>query len=460
LSVSSCRIARLLASIATVVLSLPCAIAAHDIPSDVLVQVFVKPSGTHLQLLVRLPLDSLLNINLPKRGVDYLDLAYIEPSLRDAAKATADAIALYEDGVELTHPAIGDVRVALPSDKSFESYEQALVHVQGARLPVDAEVVWNQGFFDAALTYDVRSDRSAFAIHPRVGSLAPRVITELRFLPPNGAVRAFELKGDAGLVQLEPRWHQVALTFVKSGFVHILDGTDHLLFLFCLVIPLRRFRGLVSVVTAFTVAHSITLIASAYQIAPRGAWFPPVIDTLIAASIVVVALDNILTTDVRHRWVIAFGFGLAHGFAFSFALRPTLQLAGTHLLTSILSFNFGVELGQLFVLAMLVVVLVLFFQYAVAERMGIIVLSALVCDISWHRMIDRATILTAIAWPTSDLVEMARWATGAALAASAVVFLVGLGRHLLVTRRDQPLAIEPNPDKHAPGPQVSRQNSF
>jgi len=69
-------------------------------------------------------------------------------------------------------------------------------------------------------------------------------------------------------VQLDPRWHQAALQFVKLGFFHILDGTDHLLFLVCLVIPFRRFRSLVAVVTAFTVAHSITLIASAYNLAP------------------------------------------------------------------------------------------------------------------------------------------------------------------------------------------------
>ena len=81
---------------------------------------------------------------------------------------------------------------------------------------------------------------------------------------------------------------------MKLGFCHILDGTDHLLFLFCLVIPFRRFRSLVAVVTAFTVAHSITLIASAYNLAPDALWFPPLIETLIATSIVYMALENIV----------------------------------------------------------------------------------------------------------------------------------------------------------------------
>src|ERR1051326_8945271 len=91
-----------------------------------------------------------------------------------------------------------------------------------------------------------------------------------------------------------PSWTQAAGQFVKLGFEHILDGTDHLLFLFCLVIPFRRLRSLVAVVTSFTVAHSITLIASAYNIAPDALWFPPLIETLIATSIVYMALENIV----------------------------------------------------------------------------------------------------------------------------------------------------------------------
>ena len=84
--------------------------------------------------------------------------------------------------------------------------------------------------------------------------------------------------------------------FIELGFFHILDGTDHLLFLLCLVIPFRRFARCFPVVTAFTVAHSITLIASAYGFAPDALWFPPLIETLIAISIVYMALENIVGT--------------------------------------------------------------------------------------------------------------------------------------------------------------------
>ena len=96
---------------------------------------------------------------------------------------------------------------------------------------------------DVLFEYPIHSDRSAFSIHPGLERLAARVVTVLRFLPPGGAVRAFEFLGDPGLVPLDPRWHQAALRFVELGFLHILDGTDHLLFLLCLVIPFRRFRA-------------------------------------------------------------------------------------------------------------------------------------------------------------------------------------------------------------------------
>ena len=92
---------------------------------------------------------------------------------------------------------------------------------------------------------------------------------------------------------------------------------------------------------------------------------------------------------MHHRWMIAFGFGLVHGFGFSFALRETLQFAGAHMLTSLLSFNIGVELGQLLVLVLLIPVLDLLFRTWSPERMGTIILSALVAHTAWHWMIDR-----------------------------------------------------------------------
>ncbi len=405
--------------------------AAHDIPNDVAVQLFVHPSGAQMNLLVRVPLAAMRDVNFPAIGPGYLDLAHVDPLLRDAATVwIANAIDLYEDDVPLPRPRVVATRVSLPSDRSFTAYESALAHIGGAPLPANANIYWSQAMLDILLESPIRSEHARFAIHPGVARLGQRVVTALRFIPPGGAVRAFELSGDPGIVSLDPTWHQAALQFVRMGFAHILEGADHLLFLFCLVIPVRRFRTLIPVVTAFTVAHSITLIASAYHLAPDALWFPPLIETLIAVSIVFMALENIVAASTANagpslpRWIVAFGFGLVHGFGFSFALRETMQFAGSHLLTSLLSFNIGVELGQLLVLAIAVPLLELLFRFVVAEKIGTIILSALIAHTGWHWMLDRWDRFRQfrLAWPALNAAFFANlvlWLTVAVLVASA-----------------------------------------
>jgi hypothetical protein len=286
-----------------------------------------------------------------------------------------------------------------------------------------------QAMLDVLLEYPIGSDRSRFSIHPALARLGVRVVTVLRYQPPAGAERAFELTGDPGLVRLDPRWHQAAWRFVQLGFAHILDGTDHLLFLLCLVIPFRRFRALVAIVTAFTVAHSITLLASAFDLAPDALWFPPLVETLIATSILYMALENIVgVASVQRRWLLAFAFGLVHGFGFSFALRETLQFAGSHLVTSLLSFNVGVELGQLLVLAILVPALQMLFRFVVPERIGTIVLSALVAHTSWHWTAERWQRLRQFELPSLTVEGMAsgvRWLM-AAIAIAGMLWLIAL----------------------------------
>ncbi len=408
----------LVAIFAALFLFWPCAAAAHDIPNDVTVQAFVKPQGSRLHLLVRVPLKAMRDINFPERGPGHLDLAQVGAMLPGAATLwISDFIEVYENDTRLSKPRIVATRISLPSDRSFSSFEEALAHVTGPALPDDANVYWDQTMLDVLFEYPIQSEQSRFSIHPAMARLGLRVVTVLRFLPAGGGVRAFEFNGDPGLVRLDPRWHQAALRFVDLGFFHILDGTDHLLFLLCLVIPFRRLGALIPVVTAFTIAHSITLIASAYNLAPNFLWFPPLIETLIAISIVYMALENIVGgSSLQRRWMMAFGFGLVHGFGFSFALRESLQFAGSHLLTSLLSFNVGVELGQLLVLVLLIPALQLLFRFVVAERMGAIILSALVAHTGWHWMLDRGRVLGQFRfeWP----------ALTAALLASAVRWLM------------------------------------
>jgi len=444
-------------------------VGAHDIPNDVTIQTFLKPEGQRLRLVVRVPLQAMRDMDYPKpRGTtraDLMDLSRADPTLRDASTLwISDFLDLYENDVRLPKPDVVAVRASLPSDRSFTSYEDAVAHVTGPPLAPDTEFVWTQGLLDVLFEYPIQSERSNFSIEPRLARLGIRTLTVMRFLPPGGAVRAFEFYGDPGLVRLDPSWRQAAWQFVKLGFFHILDGTDHLLFLGCLVIPFRRFRPLVAIVTAFTVAHSITLIASAYNLAPDALWFPPLIETLIATSIVYMALENIVfaaekhdlqpgreahierkdsavsassavafTSALKRRWLVTFGFGLVHGFGFSFALRQTLQFAGSHLLASLLSFNIGVELGQLLVLAALMPALAFLFRFVVAERLGTIILSAIVAHTAWHWMADRYAVLRQFRfeWPVIDaafLASLMRWAMLAVIAGALYWLVFGVLR--------------------------------
>lgn len=398
----------------TLSLALATPAAAHEIPRSIALHVFVKPDGQRLHLLIRVPLEAMRDIDLPLLDGTSIDLSRADEALRDAVHLwIADNIVLFEEDVRLERPSLLAARVSLPSDRSFQSYDAALAHLRGPPLAATTVIPWNQAMLDVLFGYRIASDRSDFSLLPEFARLGLRVTTVLRFVPPGGAVRAFEYSGDPGLIRLDPRWHQAALGFVARGFFHIFDGPDHLLFLLCLAIPYRRIRPLILVVTSFTVAHSITLVASAFGVAPDALWFPPLVETLIAASIVYMALENVTgATGLRRRWAIAFAFGLVHGFGFSFGLRETMQFAGAHLLTSMLAFNAGVELAQLLALVVLVPVLHALFRYVAPERIGTIILSALIAHTAWHWMMDRWASLRQFGWPALEFAFLAtalRW---------------------------------------------------
>ena len=383
-------------------------LAAHEVPNEVTVQAFVHPQGQTLTLLLRAPLKSMRDIDIPTAANGFLDLTRIDQALNDAAVIwIRDFVEVYENGQRLSTPRITATRASLPGDRSFATYDQALAALSsGPRLGADTQIYWEQGMLEVAFEYPIGSDQSDFAIRPGLTRLGLRVNVVLQFLQPGKPERVFDVHADTGIVHLDPRWHQAFYLFAREGFFHILDGTDHLLFLLCLVIPFRRLRGLAVVVTAFTVAHSVTLVASAYGMAPDGLWFPPLIETLIAISILYMAFENIVGANLGRRWMVTFGFGLIHGFGFSFLLRERLQFAGDHLVASLLAFNVGVEIGQLFVLIVAVPLIALTFRWVVAERIGTILMSALVAHTAWHWATERGAVLTGYRWPEFGLADL------------------------------------------------------
>src|SRR6266511_2601185 len=351
-----------------------------------------------------------------------IEVANSAPAIARALAGLQHDVAVFEDGQPLSASKTS-ARLSLPSDKSFEAYEQAVRHV-AEPIASESGVGIEYSYVEAHLTYPIGSPKSVFSVRttaaPELGSYLKLA---LRYLPLGEDTRAMVLTSVSGTVHLNPTWYGAAMGFVRLGIAHILTGTDHLLFLLCLIIPLRGWRQILAIITTFTMAHSFTLLGSAFGLAPAGAWFPPFVETAIAASIVYMALENIIGVDVGRRVLITGLFGLVHGFGFSYGLQETLQFAGTHLLVSLLAFNVGIEIGQILVLAVMLPVLAVIRRYLLPGRVGMIILSAIVAHIGWHWMSDRWEVLSKVSWPqpsAAGVATLALWITGILLAAGAV----------------------------------------
>lgn len=146
-----------------------------------------------------------------------------------------------------------------------------------------------------------------------------------------------------------PTRGEVVRQYLALGFTHILPkGLDHILFVLGIFLLSRRLKPVLAQVTAFTVAHTITLALSIYGVVSLP---PRIVEPLIALSIVYVAVENILSPELKaSRIALVFGFGLLHGMGFAGVLSE-LGLPRTEFLPALLSFNLGVEAGQLAVIA-------------------------------------------------------------------------------------------------------------
>lgn len=170
-----------------------------------------------------------------------------------------------------------------------------------------------------------------------------------RLLCANSDSASLDLGGDANVPAQPPKSSFAG--FLAMGVTHIWTGYDHLLFLFGLLAVTRRVGTVLKIVTCFTVAHSITLAIATLNLVSLPS---RVVEPMIAASIVFVGVENFVRNgEPKGRWLLTFGFGLIHGFGFASALRETG--VGEHaggVVLPLVSFNLGVELGQMAVAAL------------------------------------------------------------------------------------------------------------
>ena len=411
---------------ALIALTFHAVLGAHDIPDEIVLQSYVKPEGERLQVLLRIPLLAITDANLPKDGPGYLALRHLDPALREAATQISNGIVFLENDRRLVNSTLASARISLPSDRSFNSYEAALTRMRGPKLPDDTQIYYNQGFLDLEFRYPIRSQDSRFSMRVLFGrGLANRTASYITFIRPDGGVRVFRTHDDTSIVRLDPQLHEAAWVFLSAGFYRFLNAWDPLLFVILLAIPYRRARDLVKPIAAFAVAHSLALGLASRGFVPADAWFPPAIGAIIALSVVYLAIENAIApstllrastatslgASLRHRWIVALVFGLAHGYAFAIDLGETLQFAGSHPWAALAAYNAGLELGALIILAIAVPAFNLLFSQVLTERVGTILASVLAGHVGWHWMTERFAI-AQMNWPPFDvnlLLMIVRW---------------------------------------------------
>lgn len=236
----------------------------------------------------------------------------------------------------------------------FNNLDQVRAAVGGPAFPAGApETEAAHVLVDVALFYPQVKEATQFQFS---SSLTPGKMGE-----PDTNNMLVDHKGDAvvtytiaGLldapVTVNPSLIEAVRQFLIAGIMHILEGWDHLLFIVCLVIGDFRLRSIALRITGFSLGHSLSLIAGFYGLSPAGTWFPPLIEVTIALSILCAAL---LILVGKHSNKLTFPLismvGLVHGFGFAFGLREMLADSSLNIIPSLLSFNLGVEAGQLLV---------------------------------------------------------------------------------------------------------------
>jgi hydrogenase/urease accessory protein HupE len=215
---------------------------------------------------------------------------------------------------------------------------------------------------DARLAFESSAPIEVLAVESRLfHETNPwhRDLTTLEWNGAQGVLHTFEGADTRWLFEpAHVRRPSVFATFVRLGIEHILGGYDHLAFLLALLVASRRLKSLVGVVTAFTLAHSITLAAAALGLVKLP---PRFVELAIALSIAYVACENLLRREARNPWIEAFAFGLLHGLGFAGFLGEALT-GEPLILTALVGFNLGVELGQLAVVLVTTVLIALAFR--------------------------------------------------------------------------------------------------
>jgi len=289
--------------------------------------------------------------------VHYLDFEQLRRDTEGLGLLAGEGFRLVADGERLGADVEQVHLYRVGTQPGFATLDEAkAAFVGGPAVPVAASPLYvGDAVVDIVLRYRVGAPIPSYSVSstldPGLPGQEDTANLILDYGP--GGTKVFRARGLlAEPVVISRSALSAVATFIKEGVRHILQGTDHVLFVLCLVLGATQLRSLVWRVTGFTIGHSITLTAGFFGFVPSGAWFVPTVETGIALSIIYAAAIAVMpgkrfVGSERNMFIVTCGIGLLHGLGFSFVLHKILQITSPDIWQTLLAFNIGVEIGQM-----------------------------------------------------------------------------------------------------------------
>ena len=275
----------------------------------------------------------------------------------EAGKLEVDTVYFYKNGTQSDFSTLEEAKASFATANDLAVFKN--------------EVYVGDTTIDVRLQYKSSSSMNAYGIaytlDPKLPNQDETANVILDYSP--SGVQVFRERGLLlQPVQITNSLLDAMITFIKEGVQHILDGTDHVLFVICLVLGSLSITRLLWRVTGFTIGHSVTLSLGFFGFVPAAAWFIPAVETGIAISIVYIAavalLPDFIDSFKKEKSevtvvLITTLIGMLHGLGFSFVLQHILNVTSPNIWQSLLAFNIGVEIGQLFIVLVTLILLYL-----------------------------------------------------------------------------------------------------
>jgi len=377
----------------------------RPIPTAVNIRAYAAEQGGQLDVLVRMPLGAVKNVQFPVRpDTQTLDLAQMQTMLAGIAEHWVAAnFEVRDRGVVIARPGVVAARLSIISDASFNSFALAHEHFAAAPLATSEEVLWQQVWLDTHLRYPLASGAHVVTIEPHVAQLGVNVTTQLTLVDERGE-RALTFEGDPGAIFFSPRWRDTAAQFIGKGVSAVIGTADIAVFVFCLALPFRRLRDVLPATATFVSSLLVALIAVRSGLVSIDLWWRTLFDVLAAVALLLVAAANVINrVTPRRRALLALVAGLIFGCLSALRLEDVLQYAGDNRTLAGASYCIGMALVIVALIVVSIPLLRFLFSFGRAETLERIIVAALAADTAWGWLVERGELLQRI--PLSPRIE-------------------------------------------------------